>query len=232
MYTLALALAATLTVISALLASPASAAHYYGIADFSQSNYGGFAWLWSGALNVPNQASQFVDDDLWDVNSASSHWIEAGLIIGTFCLHFPADSPCDKAGTYHVPRFFWTDDRAGLGYQAHVDVSDNVVLGTYYRDTIHRSGSDTWNVAIGPWFGTSTSNPLVAAQLETGTEETTQSGQACNGQHGLIWWDTHNTQHDGWPGASTVGASNPPFIRFVATADFHDWSPSSESGCY
>jgi hypothetical protein len=225
-----LAVSAFLTVGS----SVAWANHYYGIAEYNVANHGSYAVIRSNALSVQDPSGYFVDDDMWDVNPDASAWIEAGIIIGHFCTSgTQAAATCYTSGTYTNPRFFWTDSRCcGGGYHAHVDTSDQVSLSTDYNDKIRHENSDTWDVVVGPYSGTSNSNPLDAQVLETGTEETGQDATACNGQHGLSYWDTSDNYHnDSWP-MNTPVTSDPPYAKWVSSEWLHDWSPASESNCF
>ena len=173
-----------------------------------------------------------------------ANFIESGIIVGTFCGHIPDGyatcSSSDLVGPYKRPRYFWGDGRCcGEGYQAHVDVNSSDyppnapdVLNTYHNDNIRYEGGDEWYMESGPWSGYSTSNPLYVDLLETGTEDTTQNeAYACNGQSGLEWIGTGYGIHSDWPGAG-ISADNPPYAKFVGTADVHDWAGLSESSCY
>jgi len=179
---------ATLSTLT-LAAGPAAAAHYYGIAYVDGRKFLGLSGsIVSDALDTPNNSAYFVNNDMWILNPYSSpvHWIEAGIIIGTVCTSGAGGgSPCHEVGSYDKHRFFWGDSRYGDGYHLHIDVSDVASMRTFYTDQIWYLGNYQWQAYVGGWSGTSTSNSLSGQELESGTEETTQSATACSATRDL-----------------------------------------------
>lgn len=215
------------------LAQPSWANHYYGIAEFSHSQEGGYLKHWSDDLSLGNYG-YLLDNDFWTVNGDDGNFIESGIIIGTFCGTQDSSGQCTQTvGPYRVPRFFWGDQRCcGGGYHAHVDVRDVADLNEYWQDHIQYQGGDIWYAESGPWSGYSTSNPLDSNLLETGTEATTKNeAYACNSQTELTWYDSSGNSHSDWPDSS-IYAQNPPYATWVGTAHLHDWANVSKSSCY
>lgn len=172
---------------------------------------------------MSNINTDFVTDEMCDGDEESpSHWVEAGIFYG-------------QGSTENVssPTFFWADQRPGQKYSEHDDYPGSASVNAYYDDYINNPHQDgNWSVYVGGFTGTSSSNYMTATDLQTGTEETTSSAYACNGQHGTSWWDTSFNYHAGsWPGATGQGA-NPPYIHFIGTGEWHDFGPNSTTSCY
>jgi hypothetical protein len=241
-----LALAAFACVVPIASGATVPVPHYYGYAQavFPNDVYGGYVRLWSGALSLSNYSYPYIaDDDFWVQDMSSGNFIESGIIVGSFCGS-GSGTNCTRIGPYKVPRYFWGDQRAGGGYNAHVDVNSAdyppspgavSVLNTYHNDYIQDEGNGLWYVQSGPWSGDSTSNPLIANELTTGTEITQDqtTATACNGQSGIGYYatlndsETNNLTSD-WPNAGPYG-DNPPEVNWVAAGEWHDWTPKDEN---
>jgi hypothetical protein len=220
--------------------------NYYGIAGVSasvlnQSYLTGIGErLYSAqlALNCYT-CNNLLDDDMWisDDNS-NSNWIEGGLVVGTVCQqsddHSSGNGTCTgSSGTYKIPRFFWADQRPTGGFNAHIDVADTPSLPGYWDDSITYQGSDSWAIQIGPHFsGSSNANTMIATVLQTGTEESSQSGNACNGQSELSYYGASGGYHNGWPGLTVLEINEPPWVTVDSSTDVHDWSPTGNTFCY
>lgn len=205
-----LALMALVMFAMALASASASAANYYGIATLQGTSFHGTdVTIRSNDLFVSNVWQDFADNDNWDVSDPSAnYWVEAGMLYGTACCNITATSPS----------FFWADSRPnGGGFHSHLGVP--VSLNTYYDDKIRYAGSGTWNINVGGWTGTSTSNIDGAGVIDTGTEVTTQSATVCSSQSNLQWWDQNGGLHSGWSdstgNAGRVG-DNPPYVVWVS----------------
>lgn len=215
---------------SALYCSP-NGGNYYGEACLYGKFRGMSGTIRSDAL-APTSA-QFVNNDMWIVNSTTVHFIEAGITNGTICTEDSENlETCYKKQSTVGPQFFWGDDRSGSRYYAHLGGSAS--LATAYGDKIYFKGSETWSVEVGSLSGTSSSNPLSANLIRTGTEEASTAAVACSEQYNLEWLDESNLWHSGWTNSTEEAAlsqSEPPYAWW---ANKNHWvrDRSNEPTCY
>jgi hypothetical protein len=141
--------------------------HCYAIAynQHVAANHGVFGELDVTCLYQPDNGN-FVNNELWDVDSSSADWVEVGLKSGV-----------DYHGTYRNKDWFWADSRPGSGYSEH-DTSVDANLTTEYGAEITFAGTNTWDVYgenTFSEFGTSTGNSYTPVTAEGGTEYTSSS---------------------------------------------------------
>jgi hypothetical protein len=202
---------ALLLAICCASASPAAAANYYGYTYlFGGDFHGSDLNIRSNCLSVPNEFTDFVDNDSWVVNGGA--WIEGGMIDGTF-----ASNPGSGSHTATTPHFFWADNRPSYGFYSHL--GPGASMNTYYNDTLRYQGGNRWDVNVGPYSGSS--YPLFggAPLIEAGTETTTKSASSYSSQSSLSWYDQYGGYHHDWQdgsGHAGIFQDNPPWAYWVS----------------
>lgn len=217
---------AGLMVAGVIVASPGDAMactlsdHCYAISQvLKSSNHGMFGTLYVHCLFSPS-SSEFVNQEIWDVEASGSYWVEVGVKDGR-----------DFNGVNRDQGWFWADSRPGGGYNEHF-IDSHVSLDTDHDVQIERNGSAMWNVYGGNTFhqiGTSTSNPITMDFGQAGSEYTLNSGSGMRDTGvvgGLEYQDSSNNFHFWGTGGSTIrsGPGNWVFAGYDSGTSAITWS--------
>ena len=175
-------------------AAPASACdintHCYGIAIYSNGSIKGtHATIAPSYLTSPS--SNFVTDEVWLVDSTSQYWVEIGYIRNYANIN----------GVSQGLSEFWFDSRPGGGAHGHVLVSNpSLSARTFY--ITQSSPSTTYGVGDGSLYAYSTSNSMVPATAEIGSETTSASACSWSNDSSMAY-----TTGFGWVNLPSAGTS-------------------------
>ncbi len=185
--------------------------HCYGISWWdSPQNNGTYGHLLDGCLSGPNDSSDFVDTEIWEATDGSSgaYWVESGLSYGEI-------NGVARGGPY----LFWADNRPnGGGYNEHYIAAAS--LETTYTDQMEYIGSNEWQVYLGGYVNTSTSNPPYSHWMSSGIEMTESSFNAVGYATTLEWDSTSQGWLSGWNSSGSWGLVDDSPATAVWTSDY------------
>lgn len=140
--------------------------HAVAVNNHVAANHGVYGDLYVTCLYQPNNGN-FVTNEVWNVNSATDTWIEAGL-----------GSGAGYNGGYYHNDWFWAYQPPGSNYVEY-DTSVGANLTTDYPVQINYAGTGSWDVYGYDNFsfmGEVANDSYTPTQAEGGTEYTSNSG--------------------------------------------------------
>lgn len=195
----ALAAAGVMIVTSAI---PASALRYHSQASIgTYSNYGGLGYLTTNCLYQPDDGTDSVTQEMWDVSADSQYWVEAGQVSGTDPINNHA---------YYGREWFWGDSRPNGG-SYHEHFTGGAGSGTF-KIELEWLGGNEWGISEDGKTGTSTNQPqsiAVNAAVAAGTEYSASGPAGIADQanfHTLQYKDASDSKWHAWGSYGAITA--------------------------
>jgi len=145
------------------------------------------------AVSVANDSSDFVDTEIWEATDGSSgaYWVESGLSYGE--INGVARGGPTLLG--RQPTKWW-------GYNEHYIAAAS--LETTYTDQMEYIGSNEWQVYLGGYVNTSTSNRRTP--LDVFGIEMTESSFNAVGYATTLEWTPHPRMAKWWNSSGSWGS--------------------------